>query len=329
MLLATGAVEAGDGRPERAAEIPSTSPNHQAIALATSGDLFSTAVPSEAPSAASTERYNVTEAPSTTSSSTEGTVTSIGEQTPPVDEASSISSTEPGTSTTTAETTTTVTSTTIRASTASTGVVTGGNSAEYFADDHAASVAEDRGEGRLSNGSSTEKTVEESTTRLPLGSEFASRASAAVGRVLAQEESVPWPEAKSTKVIGTIIEDVQSPLQSDRQESITAAALTGSAIAAIVLCAFLVVVTTAGEWRALSSSRQTVAFVRSFVRPFHRRPVLNVGASGYWWYRRRYSNRPETLNDRYAASEAGGNGDDIFRVGYIHSPEMPRVSRFY
>ena len=160
----------------------------------------------------------------------------------------------------------------------------------------------------------------ESTTRVPIASEFASRASAAVGRVLSQEENVPWPEAKSTKVIGTIIEDIGSPLQSERQESITVATLTGSAIAAIVLCAFLLVVTTAGE---SGTSRCPEKLICCYLLLS---VALDVGASGYWWYRRRYSNRPETLNDRYAASEAGGNGDDIFRVGYIHSPEMPRVS---
>ena len=61
-----------------------------------------------------------------------------------------------------------------------------------------------------------------------------------------------------------------------------------------------------------------------------------AGLSGYWWYRKRYTNRPETLSERYAPSEtgigstgsgsgSGFGGDDIFRVGYIHSPEMPRV----
>ena len=56
---------------------------------------------------------------------------------------------------------------------------------------------------------------------------------------------------------------------------------------------------------------------------------MTIGASGYWWYRRRYlTNRPETLSDRYAPSETGASGgEDIFRVGYINSPEMPRVSK--
>jgi hypothetical protein len=55
--------------------------------------------------------------------------------------------------------------------------------------------------------------------------------------------------------------------------------------------------------------------------------VVTTGASGYWWYRRRYLlNRPETLSERYAPSETGlGAADDIFRVGYVHSPELPRV----
>lgn len=55
--------------------------------------------------------------------------------------------------------------------------------------------------------------------------------------------------------------------------------------------------------------------------------AVTTGASGYWWYRRRYLlNRPETLSERYAPSESGlGAGEDIFRVGYVHSPELPRV----
>ncbi|XP_046462230.1 cell wall integrity and stress response component 2-like isoform X2 [Daphnia pulex] len=121
----------------------------------------------------------------------------------------------------------------------------------------------------------------------------------AVGRALSQEESVPWPEAKSTKVIGTIIEDIHGPF-SDGVSSVSTISpdvLTSSGIAAIVMCIFLVLVTTAG-------------------------------ASGYWWYRRRYLlNRPETLSERYAPSETGlGAADDIFRVGYVHSPELPRDS---
>jgi hypothetical protein len=72
----------------------------------------------------------------------------------------------------------------------------------------------------------------------------------AVGRALSQEESVPWPEAKSTKVIGTIIEDIHGPF-SDGVSSVStispADVLTGSGIAAIVMCIFLVLVTTAGE----------------------------------------------------------------------------------
>ena len=54
---------------------------------------------------------------------------------------------------------------------------------------------------------------------------------------------------------------------------------------------------------------------------------MTTGASGYWLYRRRFLlNRPETLSERYAPSETGlGAGEDIFRVGYVHSPEMPRV----
>ncbi|XP_057365889.1 uncharacterized protein LOC130686748 isoform X2 [Daphnia carinata] len=121
----------------------------------------------------------------------------------------------------------------------------------------------------------------------------------AIGRALSQEESVPWPEAKSTKVIGTIIEDIHGPF-SDGVSSVSTISpdvLTGSGIVAIAMCIFLVLVTTAG-------------------------------ASGYWWYRRRYLlNRPETLSERYAPSETGlGAGDDIFRVGYVHSPELPRDS---
>ena len=71
----------------------------------------------------------------------------------------------------------------------------------------------------------------------------------AVGRALSQEESVPWPEAKSTKVIGTIIEDIHGPF-SDGVSSVSTISpdvLTGSGIAAIVMCIFLVLVTTAGE----------------------------------------------------------------------------------
>ena len=58
---------------------------------------------------------------------------------------------------------------------------------------------------------------------------------------------------------------------------------------------------------------------------------MTIGASGYWWYRRRYlTNRPETLSDRYAPSETGASGgEDIFRVGYINSPEMPRVRKMH
>lgn len=119
----------------------------------------------------------------------------------------------------------------------------------------------------------------------------------AIGRALSQEESVPWPEAKSTKVIGTIIEDIHGPF-SDGVSSVSTIGpdvLTGSGIVAIAMCIFLVLVTTAG-------------------------------ASGYWWYRRRYLlNRPETLSERYAPSETGlGAAEDIFRVGYVHSPELPR-----
>lgn len=114
----------------------------------------------------------------------------------------------------------------------------------------------------------------------------------AVGRALSQEESVPWPEAKSTKVIGTIIEDIQSPFSSSDSTARNDALNNGS-ITAIVLCTFVILLTT-------------------------------FGASGYWWYRRRYqANRPETLSDRYAPSETGA-GEDIFRVGYVHSPELPR-----
>ncbi|KAI9560136.1 hypothetical protein GHT06_014146 [Daphnia sinensis] len=121
----------------------------------------------------------------------------------------------------------------------------------------------------------------------------------AIGRALSQEESVPWPEAKSTKVIGTIIEDIHGPF-SDGVSSVSTISpdvLTGSGIVAIAMCIFLVLVTTAG-------------------------------ASGYWWYRRRYLlNRPETLSERYAPSETGlGAAEDIFRVGYVHSPELPRDS---
>lgn len=71
----------------------------------------------------------------------------------------------------------------------------------------------------------------------------------AVGRALSQEESVPWPEAKSTKVIGTIIEDLHGPF-SDGVSSVSTTSpdvLTGSGIAAIVMCTFLVFLTTAGK----------------------------------------------------------------------------------
>lgn len=67
--------------------------------------------------------------------------------------------------------------------------------------------------------------------------------------------------------------------------------------------------------------------VRAFLFFFFCFFVVTTGASGYWWYRRRYLlNRPETLSERYAPSETGlGAADDIFRVGYVHSPELPRV----
>lgn len=71
----------------------------------------------------------------------------------------------------------------------------------------------------------------------------------AVGRALSQEESVPWPEAKSTKVIGTIIEDIHGPF-SDGVSSVSTISpevLTGNGIVAIVMCISLVLVTTAGE----------------------------------------------------------------------------------
>ena len=80
-------------------------------------------------------------------------------------------------------------------------------------------------------------------------SRLAVSAVVAVGRALSQEESVPWPEAKSTKVIGTIIEDIHGPF-SDGVSSVNASSpdvLTSSGIAAIVMCSFLVLLTTAGE----------------------------------------------------------------------------------
>lgn len=70
----------------------------------------------------------------------------------------------------------------------------------------------------------------------------------AVGRALSQEESVPWPEAKSTKVIGTIIEDIQSPFSSSNSDvSARNDALNNGSITAIVLCTFVILLTTFGN----------------------------------------------------------------------------------
>jgi len=70
----------------------------------------------------------------------------------------------------------------------------------------------------------------------------------AVGRALSQEESVPWPEAKSTKVIGTIIEDIQSPFSSSNSDvSARNEALNNGSITAIVLCTFVILLTTFGN----------------------------------------------------------------------------------
>lgn len=89
----------------------------------------------------------------------------------------------------------------------------------------------------------------QSTTEASHPSVAVSSAVVAVGRALSQEESVPWPEAKSTKVIGTIIEDIHGPF-SDGVSSVSTSSpdvLTSSGIAAIVMCTFLVLLTTAGE----------------------------------------------------------------------------------
>ena len=64
------------------------------------------------------------------------------------------------------------------------------------------------------------------------------------GRALShEEEPLPW-EAMSTKVIGTIIEDIQ-PF--NNAATTAATALTTGAIAAIVMCLLLSIVTTAGR----------------------------------------------------------------------------------
>ena len=68
-------------------------------------------------------------------------------------------------------------------------------------------------------------------------------AAAAVGRSLAQEENVAWPESKSTKVIGTIIEDIHSPSSS----SSTAESITNGSIVAIALCTVCLIVSSLGE----------------------------------------------------------------------------------
>lgn len=70
---------------------------------------------------------------------------------------------------------------------------------------------------------------------------------AAVGRALSQDENVPWPEAKSTKVIGTIIEDIHGPFSEGSPSSSTVEALNNGSITAIVLCTFVILLTTAGN----------------------------------------------------------------------------------
>lgn len=93
-----------------------------------------------------------------------------------------------------------------------------------------------------------EETTSTTTTEMSRPS-LAVSSVVAVGRALSQEESVPWPEAKSTKVIGTIIEDIHGPF-SDGVSSVSTSSpdvLTSSGIAAIVMCTFLVLLTTAGE----------------------------------------------------------------------------------
>jgi len=111
---------------------------------------------------------------------------------------------------------------------------------------------------------------------------FSNRSS---GRALSHDDVAAW-QAKSTKIIGTIIEDIR-PF---RENTVV---LTLGAIVAITMCILIVIASVAGM-------------------------------SGYWWYRRRDLNRPETLSERYNPSE--GIAEDVFRVGYINSPDFPRDS---
>ena len=140
------------------------------------------------------------------------------------------------------------------------------NGDEYVADDHRPSLTTDnegiidqemehKSGSTLSAIQAATTTITTTTTEVPVTWTATSTTTikplshlmtaAAVGRSLAQEENVAWPESKSTKVIGTIIEDIHSPAASS--SSTAAESITNGSIVAIALCSVCLIVSSLGE----------------------------------------------------------------------------------
>jgi len=245
-------------RVTRAAEIPATNDNQHASHDAAYSDAITTQIPDAV----------TVEKPPTSDESIDESPQSMDLTTPLLMSTESdpiYTETEDGTlSTTTVESTAT----------------TFGTVEEEYQSDY----QPDSTTSRLDFEDSTMELIE--TSNLPESSEngsVASNSSArSLGRALSHED-IDW-QIKSTKIIGTIIEDI-------RPYGDNTIVLSLGGIIAISLCIVTLLVSI-------------------------------TGVSGYWWYRRRYLNRPETLNERYTPSE--GINEDVFRVGYINSPEFPR-----
>ena len=165
-----------------------------------------------------------------------------------------------------ATTTTPASTTNDQVSSSSSSTVTNMNGDEYVADDHRPSLTTDnegiidqemehKSGSTLSAIQAATTTTTTTTTEVPVTWTATSTTTikplshlmtaAAVGRSLAQEENVAWPESKSTKVIGTIIEDIHSPAASS--SSTAAESITNGSIVAIALCSVCLIVSSLGE----------------------------------------------------------------------------------